>query len=138
VDTPDLGPVRKLGMGRRSGPLVVSPKAATMLPSFDGAEALAAELGAATTDSPGFAEQLATDAAEPVSAPAVGTNGSASASGDAQVAAAETRASGSSTEGEEEVIGGLEVDKTAMEGVAEDELIFLARRCKRLRKRVTS
>ena len=34
VDTPDLGPVKKLGMGRRTGPVVTPPRAASALPSF--------------------------------------------------------------------------------------------------------
>ena len=36
------------------------------------------------------------------------------------------------------MIGGMEVDKTAMEGVSEEQLAILAKRCKRRRKAVTS
>ena len=35
-------------------------------------------------------------------------------------------------------VGGLEVDQTQMDGVAEEELQFLQRRCKRRRQPVTS
>lgn len=120
MDTPDLGPVRKLGMGRRTGAIVVPPKAASELPAFDGGDSLAAEFGASSSG-PGFAEQVGASAAAADAKSAANGNGAAGADDDKDV-----------------VIGGMEVDQTAMEGVSEEQLAILATRCKRRRKAVTS
>ena len=140
VDTPDLGPVKKLGMGRRTGPVVTPPRAASALPSF-GDASLAGEFGSAVGDNSASAmgammaaSSDGNGAAGPAAPPAA--EGSAAGTGTSKNGAAEAA-------NEPEVVGqgfvgGLEVDQTQMDGVAEEELQFLQRRCKRRRQPVTS
>lgn len=128
MDTPDLGPVTKLGMGRRQGPVVTPPKAAASLPEFEGGGALAAELGV-----PGL----------PVTAPSLPVTGidavSAAGNNEAKiVSSGETNsdvdnanaAVGTQPE-TDEIVGGLTVIEADMEGVANEELEYLMKRCKR-------
>jgi hypothetical protein len=146
VKTPDLGPVKKLGMGRRSGPLVTPPKAASALPAFGGgADGLTAEFGAAMPSaSPSGA--AGADATAPA---ADGAAATAMAASDAPAEANRAAGTSNGTNGAASVeagggeqgqgiVGGLDVDKSQMDGVAEEELAFLERRCKRLRQPVTS
>ena len=145
LDTPDLGPVTKLGMGRRQGKEVFVPKAAAALPSMGagGAEdmGLAAELGgsmAMGSPLPTPAAATATEnaspeaaggaaAAAPAEAGAVATGGN----GSAAVEAPKEEAKKGFSDGDEEIIGGLTVAQSEMEGVAQEELDYLSKRSKR-------
>ena len=138
VDTPDLGPVKKLGMGRRSGPVVTPPRAAAALPSFgESGGSLADEFGAPVGDNSaaGMGAAMAVNG-DSIGAATASTNGASVP--ESANAAAQTDTSGPEQAEEQGVIGGFEVDKTLMEGVAEDELKFLERRCKRRRQAVAS
>jgi hypothetical protein len=117
VSTPDLGPVTKLGMGRREGPLVAPYKAAAALPALEGPASLAAEFGLG---------------GPPTAAAAVSGNGADEKTGEAR-----------NTEEKEEgadsgalTVGGIVVDQSQMEGVNEAELEFLRKQCKRRRQAV--
>lgn len=128
VDTPDLGPVTKLGMGRRQGPVVTPPKAACTLPEFEGGGALAAELGlpsfVASPAPMGGADALESslrNKSEAVNSTNAGPSHGADQQPPAAVAESDTG----------EIVGGLIVVEADMEGVAKEELEYLMKRCKR-------
>lgn len=140
LDTPDLGPVTKLGMGRKQGEVVFVPKAAASLPEMGAAgagDALAAEFGGSMAMS-----APVTEPAAPVTngngSTAATANGAAAAPAEASSGAAAATAEQESeetkkgfSEGDEEIIGGLTVAQSEMEGVAKEELEYLSRRSKR-------
>lgn len=139
LDTPDLGPVTKLGMGRKQGEVVFVPKAAASLPEMGSAgagDALAAEFGGSMAMSAPVAEPAApvTNGNGSTAATANGAAASAKASSGAAAAPAEQESEETKkgfSEGDEEIIGGLTVAQSEMEGVAKEELEYLSRRSKR-------
>jgi hypothetical protein len=125
VDTPDLGPLTKLGMGRKTGKPVHIPKAAAALPEMGGSSALAAEFGAPSSHLPVVSNGAAVATH--------GTDGSASSTqvaGPSDGAQAEQQAAADADAG---IVGGLVVSEADMQGVAGEELEYLQRRCKRKR-----
>lgn len=129
VDTPDLGPVTKLGMGRRQGPVVTPPKAATSLPEFGGG-ALAAELGA--PGQPAVAQSVQAGDSRAVEPEGMNDSRSSGQSGDGDSGGIIQPSEADNAEiSSEEIVGGLSVVEADMEGVAKEELQYLMKRCKR-------
>lgn len=124
VDTPDLGPVTKLGMGRKTGEVVREPKAAAALPDMGGSDALALEFGAGA---PAAAAAPSDNSASVTDASGTGARQADAAPDLAQVAPAEA------AEDDGDIVGGLVVSEADMQGVAAAELEYLQRRCKRRR-----
>lgn len=129
VDTPDLGPVTKLGMGRRQGPIVTPPKAAAALPGFDGDTVLAAELGMPSKPAAPSSQVNGSDA-QTQSHTGNDADSSAGTGGPVNGAQEHANAPGSPPQ-TEEIVGGLTVVDADMEGVATEELEYLMKRCKR-------
>ena len=143
-----MGPVTKLGMGRRLGEEVFVPKAAAALPDMGApgtSNALASEFGGSMAMSPpatsppaapangsGGAEAAgaaeAATGAEAAEAPATAAAGE---NGSAAVEAPKEQVKKGFSEGDEEIIGGLTVAQSEMEGVAQEELDYLSKRSKR-------
>jgi hypothetical protein len=118
ISTPDLGPVTKLGMGRRMGTVVAPYKAAAELPALEGPANLAAEFGLGTAST----------------APAVSGNGAQNGEATEAVDTAKKEKKGPDVGAL--TVGGILVDQSQMEGVSEAELDFLRNRCKRKRRAV--
>jgi hypothetical protein len=136
VDTPDLGPVTKLGMGRREGEAVQIPKAAASLPELgSGRDDLAAEFGAAMPAVPVPSMLSTPPAAGPgengASEDGAWENGNGAPRGASNGAAAAGEGSEAETDSDDVIVGGLQVAESEMEGVAKDELEYLGKRCKR-------
>eukprot|EP00892_Ulva_mutabilis_P003851 jgi/Ulvmu1/1838/UM119_0057.1 len=133
VDTPDLGPVTKLGMGRRQGSVVTPPKAAAALPELDGNAALAAEMGMPSMPAaPAIQASRGDDATV---SPSNGDDTRHAAAGAVNNGSGHTAAQDTQpdTEG---IVGGLMVVEADMEGVAAEELEYLMKRCKRPKQTV--
>jgi hypothetical protein len=124
VDGPDLGPVTKLGMGRKTGKPVHVPKAAAALPDMGGSDALAAEFGAPVAS-------VAMPDSNGVTAAQTGGAGSGAAAAASPLAKQSDQQADAADDGG--IVGGLVVAEADMQGVAEQELAYLQKRCKRKR-----
>ena len=143
LDTPDLGPVKKLGMGRRTGEVVKPPKAAAALPALDfEGGSMAAEFGNMTSSN--SSSNSADNAAKAVAALQSANGAAPAAPGEATPASGNGAAPPASEQQQQQeqaeaqgIVGGLEIDQSMMDGVAKEELEFLERRCKRRRRQPT-